>query len=194
MDLGATVNREVVGNLIIYIANHCKPLYQTKLLKLLFLIDEEAVKEKGTPITWLEYNVWEKGPVAKEIYFSKVDNHNSFGDFFHYRKIVRKNKNSICYLIVPNKKVDLNEFSKSDLRIIDHVLEKYGNKTSDELIQLTHGKNTLWYKIKQENNIVFHEDNKVSNKVINFEYLIQDDNMKRMAYHISRENLQSQTV
>jgi len=193
MDLGATANKELVGNLVNYIANKCKPLYQTKLLKLLYLIDEEAVKEKGTPITWLEYNIWKKGPVSKEIYFSKVDHCNSFGDFFDFKQIERINKTN-SYLVVPNKEVDLMEFSKSDLRIIDRILDEHGEKTSEELVQLTHGKNTLWYKLKQEYNIIFSEHNKTSNKIIDFKHLIQDDNMKKLAYYISQDNLQSRTI
>ena len=41
----------------------------TKALKLLYLIDETAVRQSGSPITWLEYKVWKNGPVASEIYF-----------------------------------------------------------------------------------------------------------------------------
>jgi uncharacterized phage-associated protein len=188
MDLGVTANKELVGNLIIYIAHHCKPLYQTKLLKLLYLIDEESVKEKGTPITWLDYNVWEKGPVSKEIYISKFENLNQFDKFFRYRQTGRRS-----FLIEPIKNVDLDEFSKSDIRIINKVLNQYGSKTSDELINYTHNNKSLWYKAKKENNIKFSDENKTSNIIIDFDDLIDND-IKRVAYYTSRENLLSQVL
>src|SRR6186713_76514 len=59
---------EKVGNGIIYLAERIKPLYKTKVLKLLYLLDEASVKEVGIPMFALEYRAWRMGPVSKEIY------------------------------------------------------------------------------------------------------------------------------
>ncbi|HEY5570416.1 MAG TPA: type II toxin-antitoxin system antitoxin SocA domain-containing protein, partial [Bacteroidales bacterium] len=61
MCIGIQVNKDKIGNLIVLLATRLKPLYHTKLIKLLYLIDEEAVKEDGVPVTWLEYKVWQFG-------------------------------------------------------------------------------------------------------------------------------------
>lgn len=71
MNLGIQSNKDLVGNLIILLANRCKPLYHTKLMKLLFFIDKEATEVKGTPITWLDYKAWKLGPVSPELFYSK---------------------------------------------------------------------------------------------------------------------------
>ena len=68
MDIGVEVNKEKIGNLLIYLAVHLNPLFHTKLIKLLYLIDENAVRDCGVPVTWLDYKVWQYGPVAPVIY------------------------------------------------------------------------------------------------------------------------------
>ncbi len=184
MDLGMTANKDLIGNLIIYIADKCKPLYHTKLLKILYFIDEVAVQEKGSPITWLEYSVWGKGPVSKEIYFSKVENCNPFDSYFTISK-----KNNNAYQIIPKQVFDKSEFSKKDIEIIDHVIDLYGKKTSDELIELTHAKGSLWSNIVETKNIKFSKENTTSVYSINFADLIKDDTMKSLSYFIAREDL-----
>jgi len=39
MCLGVDVNKEKIGNLMIYLADNLMPLYHTKLIKLMYLID-----------------------------------------------------------------------------------------------------------------------------------------------------------
>ena len=79
MTAACYLNKEKIGNLLIYIASNIKPLYHTQLLKLIYLIDEEAVKEDGVPITWLDYKVWKFGPVAQEAYDLKSG--SSFNEY-----------------------------------------------------------------------------------------------------------------
>lgn len=183
MDIGIKANKVLIGNLIIYIANKCKPLHQTKLLKLLYLIDEEAVKEKGTPITWLEYNIWRLGPVSKEIYFSKIEGYNLFESYFSFKQA---NKS---FRVIANKEFEDSEFSIKDLEIIDLVLGLHGNKTADELIKLTHGKDSLWSKKVEEKKIKFSDTNTTSVETVDFSDLIKGDTFKQMSYFIAKEAL-----
>ncbi len=57
-----------IGNLLNYLSTQIPNLSMTKLLKLLYLIDETAYFRTGVPVTWLDYKVWEMGPVAEELY------------------------------------------------------------------------------------------------------------------------------
>src|SRR5665647_534738 len=136
MCLGMTVNKDLIGNLIIYIADYCKeystPLYHTKLLKLLYFVDEESVRQTGTPITWLDYEVWQKGPVSSEVYFSKLPGTNMFDKYVDFLERSKK------YLVVKKKSFDDNNFSEMDLDIINKVLAEYGSKNSEELIDISH--------------------------------------------------------
>lgn len=189
MCLGMAVNKDLIGNLIIYITDYCKnnsaPLFQTKLLKLLYLIDEESVIKNGAPITWLDYAVWQKGPVPSDIYFSKVAHMNKLNEYVSFED--RANR----YLIVKKTEFKNTYFSEIDLSIIDNVLTKYGNKTSGELIDITHKEGSLWSKIVEEKNIRFTPDNHTSNEYIDFSLLIIGDKFKQFSYWAARECLET---
>ena len=61
MCLGIKVNKDKIGNLMVYLSERISPIYHTQLIKLLYLIDEEAVKDDGVPVTWLDYKAWQYG-------------------------------------------------------------------------------------------------------------------------------------
>jgi len=187
MCLGMTVNKDLIGNLIIYIADYCKnystPLYQTKLLKLLYLIDEESVRQTGTPITWLDYDVWQKGPVATDIYFSKLPNLNKVDEYVSFVERTKK------FLVVKKKEFNDGNFSEVEIEIINNVLSAFGKKTSDELIEITHQPGSLWSEIVKEKKVRFSNENHTSNECIDFSKLIADDQFKRFNYWAARECL-----
>ena len=192
MCIGMTVNKDLIGNLIIYIVDYCRkystPLYQTKLLKLLFLIDEESVRQTGTPITWLDYDVWQKGPVPTDIYFSKLPNLNKVVEYVSFEE--RSNK----YLVVKKKEFNDGNFSEVDLDIINDVLRDFGKKTSEELIEITHQPGSLWSNIVKEKNVRFSSENHTSNESIDFFQLIAEDKFKRFNYWAAHECLVTNSV
>ena len=62
---------------MVYLSERISPIYHTQLIKLLYLIDEEAVKDDGVPVTWLDYKAWQYGPVAPDTYYiTKVSHPN----------------------------------------------------------------------------------------------------------------------
>jgi uncharacterized phage-associated protein len=62
------INNDKIGNVLNYFASQIDYLSMTKTLKLLYILDETSIKETGTPVTWLDYKVWENGPVAIDVY------------------------------------------------------------------------------------------------------------------------------
>ena len=67
MSLGITANREKNGALLAYIASNIPGINLRKLLKVVYLIDEQFMKLRGFPLTWFDYYAWAKGPVAPEV-------------------------------------------------------------------------------------------------------------------------------
>jgi len=45
-----------------------QPLSKTKLLKLLYLLEEFSVKKYHVPFLDLKFEVWQAGPVAKDVF------------------------------------------------------------------------------------------------------------------------------
>lgn len=177
------VHRIRIGQLVNHIAIRFTPyLYSTKLIKLLFLIDEGSVKRYGVPITWLEYNVYDKGPLPKKMWLNVVNDTNDLEDFIkiHY--------NDLGYQILPNKEHQLTEFSDFEIQIIKDVLDKFGNLSADQLIKITHRKYGLWSKMVKEKKIQFKESD-ASPYIIDFCDLIREDKIKMMRYKNAAEEI-----
>ena len=74
-------SRQKLGNAVIYIANHTEQLSKTKLLKLLFLMEEYMVKRYHVPFMGLPFEIWQAGPVAKDIFIDLSDGPFLLKDF-----------------------------------------------------------------------------------------------------------------
>ena len=187
MSLGITANRIKTGALLAYIANKVPNINMRKMLKIVYLIDERFMQLRGFPFTWLDYYVWEKGPVAPEIYSLK-NKDNYFSDF------VRATKSKEGKLIIrPMFPINsdpagpFGELSEYDLSIIDEELSKYGDKSADWLTDQTHLPDTLWTKTKSENKVVF-KDGK-SDCSIDLTELIKNDEYLYEVYEDAKWNI-----
>lgn len=180
--LGFLVNKDKVGNLMVYLSKKIEPLHQTKLIKLLYFIDEYAVKENGIPVTWLEYNVWEKGPVAPETYFLK--NYPVSHCFSDYITIKKRDENSVE--IKPAANFDDSMFSEHELEIIDKVILELGNKRAQDLIDLSHQEGSLWDIVRKRNNIDFTHC-KTTSYPIDLSELVREDSEKYFNYQEARD-------
>lgn len=152
----------------------------------MFFIDQEATQTKGTPITWLDYKAWKLGPVAPEVFLAKNRGYNTFYQFVNFEKTGEKN----ACIVRPVKEFDDSEFSDWDLEIIENALKKYGRLSNDKLIDLTHEEGSLWDKAIKESRIRFSQDNKTSDKSLDFLELIEDDEYKKSIYYSTLENLE----
>src|SRR6188768_182201 len=59
---------EKLGNTILFLIAAIQPLYKTKLLKLIYLLDELSTARSGVPFLGLDYKVWQAGPVNSDLY------------------------------------------------------------------------------------------------------------------------------
>lgn len=154
-----------IGNAAIYIAQHAGGVSKTKLLKLLYLMEERSALRYHQPFLGLPYEVWQAGPVAKDIY---IDISEGVVMLSPYVRVI-SDKDS--QYIEPVKPFDEDDFSTNEIRLMDEVLAEYGNKTAKELVAITHKKGTLWYNLAKEKGLLDafekHECNN-SSYVINF--------------------------
>jgi len=188
MCVGMKANKNLIGNLIVLLSERCNPLYHTKLLKLLFLIDEASVKKNGYPVTWLSYQVWQHGPVTPDVYNSKFEGQNRFSEFVEF-----KNAGENKFIIKPIIKFSDDEFSDLDLEIIEDVIAQYGHLNSNKLVDIVHAKGSLWHTIKERENLHFSEKDKTSNVELNFTELLDSD-FKRTLYYSTLENVELQST
>lgn len=150
-------DREKLGNVVVYIANHTINLSKTKLLKLLYFMEEYSVRRFQTPFLGLSYEVWQAGPVVKDV-FIDLSETPVILDGYIKKKVVR----NATYIIATSDFCD-DEFSDNDILVMDEVIKKYGSKTASELVGITHGQGTLWYRTAKENGLLSKFEQKLMN-------------------------------
>jgi uncharacterized phage-associated protein len=178
---------EKVGHAIIFLAERIKPLYKTKVLKLLYLLDEASVKEVGIPMFALEYRAWRMGPVSKEIYVDIDDGPHLLKE--HIRVV----RDELGDRVEPAKAFDDGEFSDRDMRLMDEMVSDLGRHNARDLVDLTHDKESLWYKLAKENDLLEafeQEQRNTSDVVLDLGRLVADDPFKRGMFAEHQEFLQ----
>ena len=189
-----------IGNILYFLSQKIDNLYLTKALKLLYIIDETAVKEVGAPITWLDYKVWKFGPVSESIYneinsFIKEDcSCSSLTSFVNVNSVPNPHGNNQNSLIIsPKSSASFNEllFSKYEIDLLTRISDKYINTSAKDLVEILHKEDSLWHKIVTSNDLVFSlelNDNR-SNFSIDFTQLLKDDIVKQDIYKSASHSL-----
>ncbi len=167
--------KEKIGYTIIYLTNNIPNLSKTKLLKLLYILDEISIKKTGIPFLNLNYKVWKFGPVDEEIFI----------DLSSEITLLKK------YLVKENENIKAkvgfqdDEFSDYEIELMDYVVEHYGDKTAKELISYTHRHNSPWYITAKENHVLELLENEIINCTdfyIDMSQLIAHDERKKEIY------------
>jgi len=188
-------NLDKVGNLIIYLADeiekkHHLPLFLTKLLKLLYIIDETSVKETGAPVTGLEYRVWKMGPVTYDVYVDLMKNKSEQLGFFAEAKKSDSASDRDWALIKSVNKFDDSDFSDYEMDLVDKIITDYGADADVDLIERLHQEGTLWRKIVDEKHLDELFRNKPTSRfTINLAELIADDKQKLDAFNTAKDSL-----
>ena len=176
MSLGHKVNKEKIGNILIFLSSRIQPLYHTTLLKLLFLIDERSINETGMPATWLDYKAWKLGPVSPEIYELKFLN----CPYKEYVDIIKEEQGT---RIVPAVAFDDSTLSDYETKIINDIIRHYQFVSASELVEFTHESDGLWDNTMKKYNIVFDDMVGISPYDIDLTEKIKDDTTKLLQYY-----------
>jgi uncharacterized phage-associated protein len=131
---------EKIGNAIVLFAERIPDLSKTKLLKLLYFLEEQYIKKYNIPLLGIDFEVWQAGPVAREIFIDLSQDPVLFKDF-----IETENRRDAVY-IKPKKPFCDDEFSDNELEMMNFILDHLGSLPAHKLVRLTHRKSSLWYK------------------------------------------------
>jgi len=176
-----------IGNSIIYLSTKVGDLNKTKILKLLFLLEEASVKKYGTPFFGIDFQLWKLGPVLKDVYIDLSDeNITLLKDY-----IKRADYNPSEYVGI--KDFEDDEFSDNDIYLLEKVIEFSKNKTARDLVNYTHGENSLWRKSAIKNGVLEQLEAKTLNSTefnIDFSLLFEENNFLKEKYDSAVENLE----
>lgn len=167
---------EKIGNTIVYLAENIPQLSKTKLLKLLYLIEEFSVKKYHAPFLGLKFEVWQAGPVAKDIFIDlSQDEPDMLSKYVQLKTCIGLDG---ATFIEPKVKFSDDEFSDNEISLLEFIVQQYKDSTAKDLVKLTHRANSLWYKIAKENDLLESFEQKIINSTeyqINFTELLNGD-------------------
>jgi uncharacterized phage-associated protein len=139
---------EKLGNAIVYIAKRVPDLSKTKLLKLIYLLEEVSVKKNKLPFFGIPFEVWQAGPVAKDIF---IDLDVEPVMLKHFISVKREDK---ATYILAKTEFNNDEFSGNDMEVMDYVIDKFGNKTATQLVNYLHKESSIWYRLAKESGLL----------------------------------------
>jgi uncharacterized phage-associated protein len=155
----------IIGNVLAYMAERIPDLSLTKALKLLFILDREAILATGVPVTWLKYQAWRQGPVAREVYKDAVFHEHVClrGKEYTIRNYVQVDtklvRGEVKRYLRPKEgyKSSLRRLSPEQKQILELVLNTYGDKLAKTLVDHLHKPDSLWEQVVARNQISFRE-------------------------------------
>jgi uncharacterized phage-associated protein len=166
-----------IVELLLYLAFKRPGADKYQAVKFLYLADKEHLNRYGRPITQEVYYAMDYGPVASTALDLLSGKEGALARAhlsslpFKIEKKSRPFKEPIVYIREPARKVDFDLFSKSDIRVFDEILEKYGNMTFQQLFQLTH--NHFAYKRAWE------ERGGLKSSLMKYEEMIESPEMRK---------------
>ncbi len=165
-----------LGNTLIYLIENLSDVSKTKLLKLVYILDEVSIRKSGIPFLNLGYKVWQFGPVSEELFIELSDPPILLSNY------IEKNGDGNFSAV---QQFNDDEFSDNDIELLDEVIEKFGSRTATELVDYTHRKNTPWYITAEKTGVLpLLENRQVTNTeiLVEMETLVASDEKKSELY------------
>jgi len=117
----------------LFIKKHGKSLNYTKLIKLLYLADREALSRWGRPLTGDSYVSMPKGPVLSQTY-DLINYPESPGPKSYWHRFIQKK----AYVVSLKEDPDEDELSRREIALIEELVRKYRNKSWGQMIDICH--------------------------------------------------------
>jgi uncharacterized phage-associated protein len=171
-----------VGNAMIFLSTEIPGLQRTKLLKLLYILDEFSIERSGIPFFNLQYKMWRFGPVSPSIFLELKDKLIHFDKYIQIESEYINPKLTFCD----------DEFSDNDIDLLYLVVEKFKNASGRELVDYTHRPHSPWRNAAERNNIYRElESGEITytDITLNLGDLVKHDKRKKSIYqHYIEEN------
>lgn len=139
-------NREKMLNAMIFFLKKTKKCGKLKTLKLLYFLDFIHFKQTGSSVTELRYFAWEKGPVARELWYELSNPKKDLKDHI----AILPGAPGEFLRMIPRKRFDPKYFSKRELGIMNQLADIFKEADADDMSEVSHLPNQPWDKTKKE--------------------------------------------
>jgi len=168
-----------IGNSMIFLSKKIPNISKTKMLKLIYLLDELSIKNSGIPFFNLQYKAWKLGPVSEEIFIELSDKPLRLGNYID----IQHTENG-SFVLSKSDFCD-DEFSDNDIDLLEYVVKKFSTITAKQLIEHTHSPNSPWRNATEENGVYdLLERGDINNTeiVIDMSCLVSHDERKKSIF------------
>jgi uncharacterized phage-associated protein len=179
-----------LGNALIFLCQKLQavgePVSKTHLLKLIFIVEEIAIKKFGIPFFDLRFDVWKLGPVSKDLF---VELSGDGGTDLLSSYITKEIVNGSVF-IKAKKDFSDDEFNDKEIELLNEISHRFLYCTAKELINFTHRKDSIWYKTALKHGVLdLLESGQMTTTDIEIplEEIIQDEKEKLALYKNHKE-------
>jgi len=121
-----------------FLSKYTYKLNYTKLIKLLYIADKEALNRWDTPISKDSYCSMPQGPVLSGIYDLIMGKHSNKFHQLHWDEYFMRNQYDLVSL--RKDEVLIEELSEREIKLLDEIDSKYHGWSYSKLIKHTHDK------------------------------------------------------
>ena len=161
---------------------------KTGLLKLLFIVDEYAIKHTGEPITDLDYKIWQHGPVAESVFNDIESNSIELDDGF---EMVKSDKR-IHFKRTSQERPNTDLLSQIEDTLMSYALDEVSGIRDTDLVTYLHSDESLWKKQAEALGILESLESKTGLRTtdysIDFKELIEGNDRLMSNYLRYQEN------
>jgi len=161
-----------IANAIIYfLNNNVKHFGKTKLMKMMFFIDKSHLQKYGRVVFFDEYYKYERGPVA-HLTLSIINSINEvekddmeyytkkFENFLEIKDVINGDEQITSF--IAKKEFDGTLFSRSEIKVFNEIIKKYGASTKEEISEISHSlkeyKDTKYKNLIDEQSMIENDD------------------------------------
>ena len=175
---------EKIGNAIIYLSAHVPDLNKTKLLKLIYLIEQLSIQKSGFPFFNIRFDVWKFGPVSRDIFYELSATPDLLNAF------IAINKQDDTIATKHGKTFNDDEFSDNDLALLAYVTDTFKDKTATELVNITHNPHSPWYQTAQVHGLLApFEEGKMNTTDIEIDFTTLFKDAHQKAFYLENKEL-----
>ena len=177
--------KKIANAIIYFIDNNVHSLGSTKLMKLCFYGDKYHLEEYGKPIFNHSYTKLPRGPVPTWLYsivrtsisgnydYDFQEEVNVFNEYIGIEEVSYNKYTQVIF----TKKQEFNNkfFSKTQLKILNKVIEEFRTITAAEISELSHTTNA-WKNVEM-------------NEQITYESMVDDEKTSQYVSYIQEEKI-----
>jgi uncharacterized phage-associated protein len=157
---------------------------KTKLLKLIYLIEETSVKKYGVPFFNIRFDAWHLGPVARVLYL-EITGETFLLDRYIDKKVVDGTNN-----VVSKQAFSDDEFNDNEIKLMEQIATTFKYTPAEDLVKLTHREHSPWHRTAVEHGLLEAFEQKLatsSNAEIDLSRILSGDEEKLKRYQGYKE-------